>query len=572
MKRTWISRAVVLALGAGLVAAPIQAAPEPPRLDVVLTPHPAAAGHDGDMGVALTLSRPDFKAGEAVVRVPLRLVGIPRPAWATDALTARDEQGPVPLTGADEPPTPQGVYHRWIAVRATVGDVVVSWRAPARNVTAATNNGPLFDLREEAGGFAGAGNGFMAAPVRPGPWRIRLRWDLSASAPQSRGVWSLGEGGVDTVGPSELLQFSYYYAGPMKSYPKAGDAHFSFYWLSDPPFDPDVLGDRMRALYGAMATFFGDPGGSYRVFVRQNPYPGTGGTGLARSFMFGYNAAAKPTADSLQGLLAHEMAHTWPAMQGEHGDTAWYSEGMAEYYSTVLSWRAGAIPTERLLETFNDRAAAYYSNPYVGLTNPEAARIFWTDPVAQTVPYGRGWVYLQQTDAAIRKASRGRRSLDDVARALHQRQVAGEPYGIPQWLDLVGAEIGAGPAKAAYDHMVSGGLLKPPADLYAPCLRLVRRDVLPFQLGFARASLNDDRVVRDLVAGSAAERAGVRNGDVIRAVNDINEVRKDEHRALTLTLGRGDADAVVSYLPRGAPVEGWAWERDPAAPGSACRF
>ena len=70
--------------------------------------------------------------------------------------------GPIPLTEADEPPTPQGVYHRWSVGRATEGDVVVSWKAPPRRVTAATNNGPLFDLREEAGGFAGSGNGFFA--------------------------------------------------------------------------------------------------------------------------------------------------------------------------------------------------------------------------------------------------------------------------------------------------------------------------------------------------------------------------------------------------------------------------
>ena len=139
---------------------------------------------------------------------------------------------------------------------------------------------------------------------------------------------------------------------------------------------------------------------------------------------------ARSTADSLQGLLAHEMAHTWPAMQGEHGDTAWYSEGAAEYYSTVLSFRAGAISVDRLLKTFNERADAYYSNPYVAASNPEAAKKFWTDPVAQTVPYGRGWLYLQKTDASVRTASQGRRSLDDVVKAMRQRQVADKPYGI----------------------------------------------------------------------------------------------------------------------------------------------
>jgi hypothetical protein len=559
----------ILALAAALLALALPAAGQP-RLDVVLTPH-ATGGPDSHLAVSMTMERPNLAAGAPLVRAPLRLVGIPRPDWGRDNLTARDDQGEIPLTQADEPPTPQGVYQRWSVSRATVGDVVVSWKAPPRRVTAATNNGPLFDLREEAGGFAGSGNGFFAAPVASGPWKIRLAWDLSASPPGSRGVWSLGEGTVETVATAETLQFSYYYVGPIKSYPAEPDPRFAFYWLSDPPFDPNELGDKMRALYLSMAEFFDDKG-SYRVFVRRNPFKGTGGTGLARSFTFGYNLEARPTVESLQGLLAHEIAHTWPAMQGEHGDTAWYSEGMAEYYSTVLSWRAGAIDTNRLLKTFNERADAYYSNPYVGLSNPEAAKIFWTDPVAQTVPYGRGWMYLQQTDAAIRAASKGRRSLDDVVREMRRRQVASRPYGIPEWLALVGREIGAAKAKAMYGHMAAGGLLVPPADLYAPCLSVARHPVRPFQLGFARASLNDDRVIRDLVAGSAAAQAGLRNGDVITEVNDLNEVRRDETKPLELSIRRGGEIVRVSYLPRGAPVEGYRWERTPGVPDSACRF
>ena len=565
MRRLALTAALTLSLAAPALAA------EPPKLDIVLSPH-ASGDAASYLGVRMTMQAPALKAGDPLVRIPLKLVGIPTPAWPDDALQARDDQGPIPLTKAEEPPTPQGVYRRWIVGRATVGDVVVSYHAPPRKVTATTNNGPLFDLREENGGFAGSGNGFMAAPVASGPWKIHLTWDLSAAAPGSRGVWSLGEGTVDAVVPSEVLQFSYYYVGPLKSYPAQADPGFDFYWLSDTPFDANDLGAKMKALYGSMAAFFSDAGGSYRVFVRQNPYLGTGGTGLARSFMFGYHPPAKPTVDSLQGLLAHEMAHTWPAMQGEHGDTAWYSEGMAEYYSTVLSWRAKAITTERLVETFNERADAYYSNPYVRATNAEAGAKFWTDPVAQTVPYGRGWLYLQQTDAAIREASKGKRSLDHVGKEVRRRQVASQPYGIPVWLDLVGKEIGVDKAKAGYDAMVGGTLLIPPASLYAPCLVIEKHPVRPFQLGFARASLNDDRVVRDLEPGSAAETAGVRNGDVIVEAGDINAIRKDQALELKLTLRRGETTTTVSYLPRGAPVEGYHWARDPKTPDTACRF
>jgi hypothetical protein len=558
-----LAAAAALVLGSGAAAQT-----PPPKLDLTLTPRPA----EHVLAVRMRLEHPDFKAGDGLVRLPLTLVGIPTARYDGQALSARDDQGVIPLTQSEEPPTPQGTYRRWSVTRATVGDVTISFDAPPRPVTAATNNGPLFDLREEGGAFLGAGVGFLATPVRPGPWRVHLAWDLDQSPAGSRGVWSYGDGPVDTVLPSEALAFSYYAAGALTRYPQGGDGRFGYYWASDPPFDPADLAQRIQALYGSMSAFFGDTTSSYRVFARSNPYLGAGGTSLAHSFMFGYHAPSKPTADSLQLLIAHEMAHTWPAMQGEHGDTAWYSEGTAEYYSLALSWRAHAIPLEKVLATLNERADAYYSNPFRALSNPEAAKKFWTDPIAQTVPYGRGWLYLIQTDAEIRKASKGARSLDDVVKAIYARQKSGQPFGIPAWLELVGKEIGPAKAKAGYDRMASGGLMIPPADVYAPCLGVVRHDARPIELGFARSSLNDERVVRELVPGSAAERAGVRNGDVIVALGDFDKVRRDETLPFTLTLRRGGSETTVSYLPRGPAQEGWRWARNPKAPESACRF
>ncbi|MBS0334552.1 MAG: PDZ domain-containing protein [Proteobacteria bacterium] len=543
----------------------------PPKLDLTLSPHPTG-GADSYLGVRMVLEHPDLKAGGGLVRLPLKLVGIPTARYDGDALTARDDDGAIPLSQSEEPPTPQGVYRRWSVGRATHGDVTVSFRAPPRAVTAATNNGPLFDLREEAGAFLGAGVGFLATPVAPGPWRVRLAWDLSAAPAGSRGVWSYGDGAVETVLPSDALAFSYYAAGALKRFPESGDGRFGYYWASQPPFDPADLARRIQALYGSMSAFFDDTSSSYRVFARSNPYLGHGGTSLAHSFMYGYHAASKPTADSLQLLIAHEMAHTWPAMQGEHGDTAWYSEGTAEYYSLALSWRAKAIDLDKVVRTLNERADAYYTNPYRSLSNPQAAEKFWTDPVAQTVPYGRGWLYLVETDAEIRAASKGRRSLDDVVKQLYRQETAKQPYGVPQWLELVGKEIGPAKAKAGYDHMASGGLMKPPTDAFAPCLTLVSHPARPFVLGFARNSLNDERVVKDLVPGSAADKAGIRNGDTIVEVNDVNKVRADETLPIVLTLRRGETRQTVTYLPRGAAVEGYRWKRNPKAPAGACRF
>jgi len=572
----------IVLLGVALICGIVSAAPgaaqvrtaahsPPPELDLLLTPH-ASGGPDSYIAVRERLAHPDLVAGGSLVRMPLKIVGIPTARYDGNAIAASDAHGALALTTTEEPPTPQGVYRDWHVSRATAGDVVLTYRAPPRHVTAATNNGPLFDLREESGGFEGAGISFLVLPVQDGPYHVRLRWGLSEAPAGSRGEWSLGDGDVEVNASAETLAFSYYAVGPLKSIPARSDGRFGLYWLTDPPFDVQRLGERIRSLYTTMSAFFGDSGSSYRVFIRQNPYPGTGGSALAGSFMFGYNPGARPTVDALQGLLAHEMTHNWPALEGEHGDTAWYSEGTAEYYSLLLSHRGGQLSTDGFLAAINEKAAAYYTNPYIRLSNPQAARLFWTDPIAQTVPYGRGLLYLIITDASIRSHSHGQHSLDDVVRELYRRKTHAQPYGIPQWLELVGREIGAARARHAYERMVAGAVLTPPAARFAPCLKLIERTTRAFQLGFARSSLNDARVVHDLDPRSAAARAGVRNADVILDVAHLDDARQSDAQPITLTVRRAGSDRVVTYLPRGEPILEHLWARDPHIADSSCSF
>lgn len=47
-------------------------------------------------------------------------------------------------------------------------------------------------------------------------------------------------------------------------------------------------------------------------------------------------------------------------------------------------------------------------------------------------------------------------------------------------------------------------------------------------------------------------------------------MRKPARTAAAILLG--EAQTTVTFLPRGAPVEGYRWARDPKTPDSACRF
>lgn len=564
---------LILLLSYPAMSMPVVAAAEsapPPAFDLMLRPQVHAGAVTG-LDVEMRIEKPAVPAGETLLRMPTLIVSIPGARLEGDAIHVRDDAGELPLAIEDEPPLPHGNFRRWRASRATEGDVVVRYRPLPREVSAATRPGPLYDLRAEGGGLSGAGINFLALPDNELSYRVRVKWDLSDFAPGAIGVWSLGEGEVETVAPLERLAFSYYAAGPLRRFPAEGGDGFSMYWFGDPPFDTAAVAAQIRRMYGEAATFFDDADSSYRIFVRKQPYASGGGTALAQSFMFGWHEGEPPTPGNLRGLLAHEITHNWPAMQGEHGETSWYSEGAAELYSILFLYRAGLYTTAEFQEAVNDRASGYYTNALQRLSNREAAERFWSDGSAQRVPYGRGFLYLVAVDSAIRAQSGGASGLGDIVRELRSRQLHDEPYGIPQWLELVTAQLGPD-AQQGYEDMVAGKLLVPPPGSFGPCFRPERRTERVFELGFdARAAGRVPGTITGLLPGSAAERAGLREGDdVLESVFVGNRLISDEEATLTVKVRRDGAPLEVRFLPRGAEVESWRWARVPEVPESEC--
>ncbi|MFN4296297.1 MAG: hypothetical protein ACK4FB_05605 [Brevundimonas sp.] len=551
-----------------LLIAPAAWADEPPPLSVTLTPRPAADGGVDRLEVELRFPAPGGDAADALLRMPVTLVSTPTAAYEAADIQVRDGRGLLTLRAEDAEPTPEGVYRHYLADRAAEGDVIVTYAVTPRPVSSETRNGPLFDLRAQDGGLMGAGVYFFALPVVETPYRITLTWDLSALPAGARGVWSFGEGERSVTAPASTLAFSFYAVGAVASEPEAGADDFALYWLSQPPFDIDDLAAETRALYTYMSEFFNDPGAPYRVFIRENPYPAGGGTALAQSFMFGYGAGGETTSDGLQILLAHEMAHNWPRLNGgdPHALTAWYTEGTAEFYSSLLALRAGLLDFDEFLDIINRRADAYYANPHISLSNEEAGQIFWSDSRAQRIPYGRGFIYLANVDAQVRAASDGARSLDDLVVTVLARQKAGETVGLTEWVAMVQAEIGDA-AQADFDAMISGQAITPHPQSFAPCLRPVQVSHRPFHLGFDEMRLG---VVADLLPESAAARAGLAEGDEILSITPVREAQGAEDRMMEMTIRRDGRTYGVSYLPRGEPVSGWRWERVDGAPDSAC--
>lgn len=542
-----------------------------PRLTLTLAPH-STDGKVDYIDISMTLQHPRVKAGQPLLSMALLIASIPTMRYDGQALRAHDDSGELPLSQQDATPNPMVVERTWAATRATHGDVTFIFRDVPRAVDASTQPGPLYDLRAEGAGFMGAGATFLPLPPSEKPYLLHLRWNLAAMAPASIGVTCLGEGNVDRAVTLNELAFCYYAAGPLKVYRPSGGSgsRFAMYWLTEPPFDIHRVANQIGTLFTYMSRFFHDDGGSYRIFIRKNPYPSGGGTAATRSFMFGWSAQRPATADELEALLSHEMTHNWPQLEGSHGETSWYSEGNAEYYSTLLSWQAHVISPETFLERVNDKAAGYYTNPLIRLTNEQADARYWQDKNASHIPYGRGFMYLAIVDAQIRAKSHGHRSLANVVLNLLDRERHHQSYGVSEWISLLTRELGP-QARQEYEDMAAGDELVPPANTFGPCFKPEPYGMRAIDLGFAEGSLySAQRVIEGVQPGSNAAAAGLRDGDQIIGAANLEDAIHSRH--MRLTILRNGQKQQIDYAPVGKAVPGYRWVRSERIPDGACRY
>ncbi|HEY6917001.1 MAG TPA: peptidase M61, partial [Allosphingosinicella sp.] len=139
-------------------------------------------------------------------------------------------------------------------------------------------------------------------------------------------------------------------------------------------------------------------------------------------------------------LLAHEMNHSWDGKYRRPADLwtpdyrtpmrnslLWVYEGQDQFWGYVLSARSGMMPTEDVLAEFA-RTAAYYDilpgrswrplvdttyDPIINARRPQAT----TSWQRSEDYYSEGMLIWLDVDSIIRERTKGKKSLNDFARA-----------------------------------------------------------------------------------------------------------------------------------------------------------
>lgn len=573
---------------AGLAAPGARAELEssPVGLAVLLAPRPAAPGGEGIGTVDITLRFDDVvaAAGEPVLRIPLLVSNNDTAATNLTLLTASDARGPLALRPRDsskgDPPASEpedgGPAREWIADRAVAGRLAVRYSVPARAPMPPRGPAPPLAFSDDGAAVSGAGQIFLLLPPRPRRYAVTLDWDLRALPAGTRAISSFGEGRAASDAPLSAaeLRSSFYMAGRIGTYPSRVPARgFFSAWQGRPTFEASALMRETARLHGFYRDFFGRPPTPYAVFLRHNPVNAGGGVGLYRSFVttFGRNDGG---IARIRITLAHEMFHTFQPLLGEPGglESAWFDEGLAVFYAGRLSMRSGFVTPDAFLDDLNFAAARYYTSAMATVPNSEVPKRFWADTRIRTLPYDRGMLYFATVDEAVRRASHGKRSLDDLMLAMLALSAKGRVLGNADWEALLEAELGAG-AVGDFHASLEGRQPLPSSGAFGPCFRRTSKPLRRFELGFDSAVLAEPRrIVRGLEPGSGAAAAGLRDGDEIVEPVPQDGIQGDQAARLELLIRRGDRTFPLSYLPRGETVDAWQWERVPGVPDAGCRI
>ncbi len=289
------------------------------------------------------------------------------------------------------------------------------------------------------------------------------------------------------------------------------------------------------------------------------------------------------------GLASHEYFHTWnvkrikpaaftPYDLDREGYTTllWAFEGVTSYYDDLALVRSGLIGTKDYLELLGRSVTTYLRAPGRRKQSlAESSFDAWikyyrpdeNSPNATVSYYGKGSLVALCLDLLIRDKTRGRKSLDDVMRALWQRhgvtgigveedgieRLAEEVTGLElrktfdEWLrstrelplrDLLaehGVEMALRPAESSSDKGGRPASSKDPGGLA--------------MLGAGARANGEEVIVTHVLEGGAAQEAGLAAGDAIVAVDGLRP-------------GRGGLDAAFARRKAGDTIAIHAFRRD----------
>ena len=270
----------------------------------------------------------------------------------------------------------------------------------------------------------------------------------------------------------------------------------------------------------------------------------------------------------LASITAHEIFHAWnvkrlrPADLWPYATTSrsetpwlWVSEGITDYYADLALVRGGVVDSAGFLGLTGEKMAQVATQPVTALE--DASLSTWIGPidgsaVLSTIPRARSPGFM--LDVLIRDGSDNRRSLDDVMRELYRSAYKkGRGFTAADWWPAVSRAAGGRSFTDFNARYIDGRDPFPWTDMLARAgLRQVADTVREPRVGVATAQDSAGGiVVQDVMPGGVAQAAGVKAGDRLLALGDVDIIDPDFGTAFRARFGKNEGDSLPIRVVRG---------------------
>jgi hypothetical protein len=457
------------------------------------------------------------------------------------------------------------------AKRAPRGPVAVRY-----SVTLEPGGRGAFTAVSEATDLRVEGRDVLLLPNDGEPVPVALSLAVGAGRAQAASTFAVGADQRFTARPAELAAASFIAGDLGHAQFRANDGDDFTAWAGFTAFDARWVAAETAGVRSAMDDYVGAQPHDRRVITSflLVPEPRDQPTVSIKLALRGLVASVDPRATwspAARLRVAQALAQRtiggriWIGSREDEAGGQFFSEGFSRAVAQEVLAQTGIFePADRAVE-LNTLMQTLDLSPLGSAPATELAAA--TDKrEALRVTTARGALVALTLGAKLGAETKGKASLKTLIRALVTR--AGKRDSLA-FGELAEATVALAPgAQSALQPLTAGGEVPVPSDLIGACYRLERGKVAPFELGFEVEGSAEGLRVRGVVAGSAAARAGLRDGDVLSALS-YEDGRSDVPVSAT-RVGAGAGTRPLRFAPAGKAKPGRYFRRVKGARESDC--
>lgn len=279
-----------------------------------------------------------------------------------------------------------------------------------------------------------------------------------------------------------------------------------------------------------------------------------GGAGTPNGFAIFAGRKTKIDSD-LTHLLFHELFHTWNGRkigrQEPEELVYWFSEGFTDYYARVLSLRAGLITLEEYVDEYNEKIRNYWGSPVRNEPSQRVLKDFWNNTSVEKLPYQQGDILAHRWNFDIEERSKSTQSLDNFMRDLLKAGLQGEVVSLKTINELMKTYIPEGIEKDIERFVEKGETLEVTPPKMGDCIELQQKETHAYDLGFDLQASRKSKLVTGVRPGGPAERAGLKNGRVLKGWSvTAGDIEHDAEFFIETDTG----EKRIAFVPRGEKI------------------